>query len=581
MAFVRRTAEAPVTRAYAAWMNQYYGTLNGAADATYSPEDHDDMVAALKDYFTPNAMVDLAALDDPRAERSGTPRVPAEEYAKGLAIQYPTERPDFEFLLGGVEVFFEDGEQRARVVGEHCAKKRCRSVAYLINVYSYTNDRIRAKIVSLSAAEPVPPTEIPAVTDPTFVPSTIENSETASEPARSTYPAASAPDSRQVMYEWQQVGNDLKDNGTDPTDFVVALSEHGLVVGTPNSRKSAGQVSVYRWEDSRWRKFGPTFKGKNRGEFLGENLALYENRLAIGSKPTEQGDGATGNIQVYESNGKRWRPLGGAIAGIGSTKQDGQHLALDKDRLAVGSVFRANSDGSSPNRVDVFQLENDRWQQLGYSLQGEKDTERYGHAVAINQDFLVVGVPGHSDSRYYSGQTGTYEWLEGRWYEADAPITGTAAKGLSGWSVSLSGHRLAVGEKSADANGAETGRVRVYEWIGDQWQQLGTDINGDRAGERWGSCVSLDGNFLAVGGGYDDGRKTSLAPVRVYVFRNGDWHQIGQDLHGSTRSNWFGHRLSLHGELLAVGASGKESNGDDAGYVRVYQLTPIYATTNE
>ena len=59
----------------------------------------------------------------------------------------------------------------------------------------------------------------------------------------------------------------------------------------------------------------------------------------------------------------------------------------------------------------------------------------------------------------------------------------------SGYSVTLSsdGTRVAMG---APRNGSSAGHVRVYEYSGGGWAQLGTDIDGEAAGEQSGITVA-------------------------------------------------------------------------------------------
>lgn len=82
-------------------------------------------------------------------------------------------------------------------------------------------------------------------------------------------------------------------------------------------------------------------------------------------------------------------------------------------------------------------------------------------------------------------------------------MEGEAAGDWFGGSVSLSsdGNRLAVGSRWNDGNGHIAGRVRVFDWLESTWIQLGSDLDGEAAGDEFGWSVSLsaEGNRLAVG----------------------------------------------------------------------------------
>ena len=62
----------------------------------------------------------------------------------------------------------------------------------------------------------------------------------------------------------------------------------------------------------------------------------------------------------------------------------------------------------------------------------------------------------------------------------------------------------------------KAGHVRVYEWSGSTWTQLGADIDGEGAEDRSGWSVSLDGNRLAIGAVFNNGGGDKAGHVRVY-----------------------------------------------------------------
>ena len=69
----------------------------------------------------------------------------------------------------------------------------------------------------------------------------------------------------------------------------------------------------------------------------------------------------------------------------------------------------------------------------------------------------------------------------------------------SGCSVSFSadGTIVAIGPDQNNENGENSGHVRLYQWDGSSWNQLGNDIDGEASGDRSGNSVALssDGSF--------------------------------------------------------------------------------------
>ena len=106
-----------------------------------------------------------------------------------------------------------------------------------------------------------------------------------------------------------------------------------------------------------------------------------------------------------------------------------------------------------------------------------------------------------------------------------ADIDGEAADDWSGYSVSLSsdGTTVAIGAPYNDANGSDSGHVRIYAWNSttSAWEQQGADIDGEAAGDWSGNSVSLssDGTTVAIGATFNFDNGSDSGHVRIYW-----WH---------------------------------------------------------
>ena len=128
-------------------------------------------------------------------------------------------------------------------------------------------------------------------------------------------------------------------------------------------------------------------------------------------------------------------------------------------------------------------------------------------------------------------------------------IDGEAVGDESGYAISFSadGSRLAIGARYNDGNGNRSGHVRVYEWKGRAWIQMGADIDGQTGSDRSGVAVSLsaDGSWLAIGAQYNAGNGIGAGHVRVYEWQSGAWTQIGSDMDGEAAGDESGVAVSL------------------------------------
>ena len=164
------------------------------------------------------------------------------------------------------------------------------------------------------------------------------------------------------------------------------------------------------------------------------------------------------------------------------------------------------------------------------------------------------------------------------WTQVGSDIDGEAAGDLSGRAVSLSsdGQTVAIGAPLNAENGTGSGQVRVFKLIGGAWIQQGSDIDGENPGDEAGYSVSLsaDGQTVAIGEHYSAANGTNSGQVRVFKLVGGVWTQQGSTLTGAAAFDQFGYSVSLSsdGQTVAIGAIANDGNGPNTGEVQVYQL---------
>jgi hypothetical protein len=134
---------------------------------------------------------------------------------------------------------------------------------------------------------------------------------------------------------------------------------------------------------------------------------------------------------------------------------------------------------------------------------------------------------------------------------------------------------VAIGAYGNDGSGDEAGHVRVYSYNGSAWTQLGSDIDGEAAGDQSGRFISLsaDGSRVAIGATLNDGSGTNAGHVRVYGYNGSAWTQLDSDINGEAASDQSGYSVSLSadGSRVAIGAINNDGSGSDAGHVRIYE----------
>jgi hypothetical protein len=212
------------------------------------------------------------------------------------------------------------------------------------------------------------------------------------------------------------------------------------------------------------------------------------------------------------------------------------------------------------------------WLQLGKDIDGDAENDKSGTSVSLSSNGrrVAIGAPfndkdvGNGGTISDTGHVRIYEYNGTKWTQMGSDIDGESDYNKSGSSVSLSGDgtRIAIG---APFNGGYTGHVRIYEYNSSNttWTQLGEDIDGEAQFDQNGFSVSLsgDGTRVVIGAPFnskDDGTGSFTGHVRIYEYNssNTKWTQLGSDIDGESTFDLSGFSVSLSsdGTHVAIGA---------------------------
>jgi hypothetical protein len=438
-----------------------------------------------------------------------------------------------------------------------------------------------------------------------------------------------------------QVGEDIDGEASgDRSGQSVSLSSDGTIVAigayfnggtTSNNYDRRGHVRIYKY-----RKYTQSDYDAGTYHYTSQiqNTSTQPKPLII----TEN------NTTAPEVDKSYWMQLGGDIDGEATDDRSGQSVSLSSDGtiVAIGAIGFVYGTNNTVGYVRVYQYTNNSWNQLGPDIDGEASGDNSGSSVSLSIDGTIVAIGAYfndgttsnnSDRRGHvriykyreytqsDSDAGTYHYTsqiqntstqtkpliitenntepdidKSYWMQLGTDIDGEATSNQSGYSVSLSsdGSIVAIGAPyNVNSNGSGIGHVRVYQYTNSSWMQLGTDIDGESAGDYSGYSVSLssDGTIVAIGARLNDGNgSTDSGHVRVYqydstkttedtvessaTFGPVGWNRLGHDIDGEATSDQSGSSVSLSsdGSIVAIGALyNGNSNGSGFGHVRVYQ----------
>ena len=397
---------------------------------------------------------------------------------------------------------------------------------------------------------------------------------------------------------WQQIGGDIDGEAAgDLSGESVLLSADGttVAIGAPKNGENgidSGHVRLFQYDQGsdQWIQLGADIDGEAAGDLSGEPVSLSADgtTVAIGATSSDENGIDSGHVRLfqYDQGSNQWVQLGADIGGEAAGDQSGRSVSLSADgtTVAIGAI-RNDGSGSNSGHVRLFQYDqsSNQWTQLGADIDGEAAFDLSGTSVSLSADgtTVAIGALNNDDNGNNSGHVRLFQYNQdgNQWTQLGADIDGEAAGDQSGRSVSLSadGTTVAIG---AANNGNNSGHVRLFQYDqdGNQWTQLGENIDGEAAADFSGWSVSLsgDGTTVAIGSINNDDNGINSGHVRLFQYdQDGNqWTQLGANIGGEAAGNQSGASVSLSadGTTVAIGATGNDDNGNSSGHVRLFQL---------
>ncbi|WP_299213513.1 BspA family leucine-rich repeat surface protein [uncultured Dokdonia sp.] len=399
-----------------------------------------------------------------------------------------------------------------------------------------------------------------------------------------------------------QLGNDIDGEVFwDRFGSSISLSEDGnrVAIGARlNNNENvvdSGSVKVFDFFGDTWNQVGQEIFGESEDDQFGYSVSMSSNGniVAIGGLMNDGNGNNSGHVRIYQLIGNIWVQLGTDIDGEGINDQSGFTVSLSGigNRVAIGArTNKTNDINFSKGHTRIFEFNGLNWVQLGQDIDGEAANDQSGYSVSINKDGTRVAIGATLNDGFASkaGHTRVYSYNGNNWIQLGQDIDGEAANDQSGYSVSINdvGNRLVIGAVFNDENGIDSGHVRVYQLINDTWIQLGQDIDGEASGDNFGEAVTIsgDGETIAIGARRNDGQTNinNIGHVRVFKLESNNWLQVNQDIEGDLQGDQFGGAVSLSedGSVLAIGAVGSLNDINNAGYARIFSISDE-ANSNE
>lgn len=213
--------------------------------------------------------------------------------------------------------------------------------------------------------------------------------------------------------------------------------------------------------------------------------------------------------------------------------------------------------------------------QIGTDIDGEGAQDRFGRSVAISDDGtrVIVGAEDPLGSGPAVGHVRVLEYDGTDWVQIGGDVDAGSIEGYS-VAISATGDTVAIGDPFYwSSDGPQAGQVRIYRYNGTSWVQIGSQLIGGDQYDRFGFSVSLSssGGRLAVGSERSGGTN-NIGHTSIYEFNGTNWIQLGSNINGEANNDLSGTsvKLSASGSHVVIGAVDNDGSANNAGHARVY-----------
>jgi hypothetical protein len=319
-----------------------------------------------------------------------------------------------------------------------------------------------------------------------------------------------------------------------------------------------GAVRVYQYVTNNWIQMGTTVVA------VEQNFGISLDCNSTGSRFVVGMDQTVNKVRVFEYDGSSWVQVGADILG-----QSGESFGYDVAMNGSGSrvVVGGFSGSLGSGVVRIFEFDGAVWNQVGSDIDGIENGENFGVSVDINFLGNII-IAGANLNGTLGGEIRVYQYDGANWNQVGNSVTGAVLAEGFGNVVSINGiGDIIAAWGNTNANGR--GVVRIYQNIANVWTQMGSDIVGTIDNESLGCSIDLNdtGLYMSIGAfGYDEGN--SEGGATIYNYDGINWVEIAPFAIGTPGSQ-FGLSSSLNdaGDVMLVGAP-----FGSTGYAGVYRL---------
>lgn len=295
---------------------------------------------------------------------------------------------------------------------------------------------------------------------------------------------------------WEEMGSGITLQASITTQS-PSLTENGEMVLFSNFEPSFlpngddVYAYIYKWDSLNWVQFGESiYLGTDLREsnvtFSTDGTRIahsYENFLSLSG------------VNIYQNLTGSWQVIGGTLP-------YGQQVSFSKNPLRIGiAKGKYTTTGSEEKNIYVYEIIDGTWQLVGNSLSFDGFYSFSSFSMSANGNYFTFVA---------NGRSYVYRLTSDEWVLQSLNPSGPPAEAVD---ISSDGSRIVLGDPYENQN---FGSIKVNDWSGTTWGNIGDEILGVEDTYGFGRDVSLSFNGNVVAGGFTQGiRVYELDPLSV------------------------------------------------------------------
>jgi hypothetical protein len=357
---------------------------------------------------------------------------------------------------------------------------------------------------------------------------------------------------------------------------LIKMNNDIILCGQPDYNSSNGSVFIFKKPESGWQDATETLKidAPADGKNFGNAIDIKDNIIVIAaSRNTVGATTNAGAVYIYENNDDTWTNITKKAKIVSSVPLQGGQFGLSiliNNNILFVSSFLSGSSSNEKGYVYIHKKPVTGWTdtQIDVTLEDNngKNRERFGQRMMVNNNNLFISAFYKDDLDTESGAVFVYKNDGTTWVPEDTPKISAPENYLSnknykfGKCLASYGNYIVVSKQSGTDECAD-----IYKLDNNSWNKIAelsiTDFTNDIYSIDINESVIAIGTTATGSNGY------------VYLFEKtcNEWTNMTEtkrlDLNNKS-NNYFGWSLSINGNILAIGATGTDSN---SGSVIVYE----------